>query len=391
MTNTKRRAHIPRNTLLAVALLCFFAVRILFTGFVSAFLMDQGASAMMVSLISSGTLLVSFAAVPLIGRKAERLGIRTMCSRMLLMLIPVGILFAHSRNPFWTAILYALAMCCINALHPLLEKLSTAEAKHYGSVRIWGTIGHALGTQLGGILYHYISPRSVYYVVAAGAAAAMLAVGRSPVNAAAGPREARQTSERAGKAYPGRFWHYLAVLFCFYAVLDTKNLYLTPYLRSSGLGIDGASTVLFAATLLEIPVIFFGGRFVEKTDGRTLLLLCTALIGVQTGLYAISSELLLIVPATLAVNSVVSMLYIMVNIQLLSRIVGPDRQISALTITAGTRNLAAVIGQTCGGYIWDRSSCRGFFLFLTCIAVLAALLAAFLHIPPERADMGSKR
>ena len=71
---------------------------------------------------------------------------------------------------------------------------------------------------------------------------------------------------------------------------------------------------------------------------------------------AISSELLLIVPATLAVNSVVSMLYIMVNIQILPRIVESDRQISALTITAGIGNLVAVIGQTCGGYIWDRSS-----------------------------------
>lgn len=302
--------------------------------------------------------------------------------RLLLILIPVGVLFAHSRNPVWTAILYALAMCCINALHPLLEKQSTSAAEHYGSVRIWGTIGHALGTQLGGILYQHISPRSVYYVMAAGAAAAMLALGGSPVSDAAGPRETKQTPGCAGTVYPGRFWHYLAVLFCFYAVLDTKNLYLTPYLRASGLGIDGASTVLFAAALLEIPVIFFGGHFVEKTESRKLLLLCTALIGVQTGLYAFSSELLLIVPVTLAVNSVVSMLYIMVNIQILSRIVGPDRQISALTITAGTRNLAAVIGQTCGGYIWDRSSCRVFFLFLTCVAILAALLAAFLRFPP---------
>ena len=59
-------------------------------------------------------------------------------------------------------------MLSINVLHPIIEKKATTTAYSYGSIRIWGTLGHAFGTQIGGICYQHISSESAYILFSFG-------------------------------------------------------------------------------------------------------------------------------------------------------------------------------------------------------------------------------
>ena len=45
----------------------------------------------------------------------------------------------------------------INGVNPIMEKIATASPYQYGKIRIWGTIGYALGSQLAGLLYESLN------------------------------------------------------------------------------------------------------------------------------------------------------------------------------------------------------------------------------------------
>ena len=141
-------------------------MRILFSSLVSVFLLDQGYSALTVSIVSAIALIASFFVVPIIGNYTDIYGTNKVSTLLLIISSITGAAFAFSKNLLLTGLLYCIVTICINTLHPIIEKQATQTDFSYGSVRIWGTLGNAVGTQLGGILYQYISPQSVYIVFA---------------------------------------------------------------------------------------------------------------------------------------------------------------------------------------------------------------------------------
>lgn len=363
------------------SLFLFFMIRILFSSLVSVFLLDQGYSALNVSAVSAAALAASFFAVPIIGKYIDAYGAKHTSAILLFVSSISGIAFAFSKSLLLSGLSYCVVMICINTLHPIIERQATQIDFIYGSVRIWGTIGNATGTQLGGILYQYISPRSVYITFALVSITAWLALDKVPKNAGPGCEGAASKGNTEHIKTSHVFLLYIIVVFLFYAALDTKTLYLTAFLRTSDFSINEASTILFLASLLEIPVVLFGGRLVDKLPGKRLIFFCLMLLFAQLSIYALLGSHGVIIAATLLTNSVVSMLYIMVNMKVINEIIDTNHQLSALTVTTGVRSLAAVVGQTIGGRLIDVYSYQHFFMLLSVFTLLAMLLTLVIKFP----------
>lgn len=43
-----------------------------------------------------------------------------------------------------------------------MERIATTSPYPYGRIRIWGTIGYALGSQLAGFIYDFVSPSAIF-------------------------------------------------------------------------------------------------------------------------------------------------------------------------------------------------------------------------------------
>ena len=365
----------------------FFAIRILFTSLVSVFLLDQGNSAQQVSSVSAVALVASFFTVPWIGKITDKFGPKRVSCVLLVAASIAGLLFAFSKSLFLTGMLYSIVMICINTLHPIVEKQATQTDFSYGSVRIWGTIGNAIGTQLGGLIYEYGSPQFVYVIFSLAAITTSLVMNTSIPDIAAKTDASARTEKRNKGTYSIGFVLYLVVVFCFYAALDTKNLYLTAFLRTSVFSINEASTILFIASLLEIPVVLFGGRMVDKFGSKAQVTSLLMLLGFQLVVYAFLNSFALIVCTTLITNSVVSMFFIMINMKVINEMIDAKHQLSALSITAGIRSFAAVVGQIIGGKLIDAYSYQSLFAALFAFVAAAMVITLVIKFPHRKADM----
>lgn len=359
----------------------FFMIRILFTSLVSVFLLDQGYSALMISILSATGLIASFFVVPIIGKYTDIYGNQNTSALLLIISSIAGGIFAFSKNILCTGVLYCIVIICINTLHPIIEKQATQTDFRYSSVRIWGTIGNAIGTQLGGMLYQYISSQSVYIVFAFCAIITWLVLDKESKGTKTISRNSTSSLKKKSLKMSALFFLYIAVVFFFYAALDSKTLYLVAFLKESGFSVNGASTILFFASLFEIPVILFGGNVINKAPSKLLVLSCLNLQGIQLLVYAYFSSHSIIIISTLFTNSVISMLYIMVNMKVINEIIDSDYQLTALTITTGIRSLAAVIGQTFGGQLIDRYSYHHFFILLLSFILIAILITLVIKFP----------
>lgn len=365
----------------------FFMMRILFSSLVSVFLLDQGYSALTVSIVSAIALIASFFVVPIIGNYTDIYGTNKVSTLLLIISSITGAAFAFSKNLLLTGLLYCIVTICINTLHPIIEKQATQTDFSYGSVRIWGTLGNAVGTQLGGILYQYISPQSVYIVFALTSIISLIGLEinsngriRSDINDA--PAQNKKSLKPSVI-----FLLYIVVVFFFYAALDSKTLYLTAFLKESGFSVNEASTILFFASLLEIPIVLFGGHLIDKLSSKPLVISCLILLGIQLSIYALFNSYVIIIIVTLATNSVVSMLYIMINMKVISELIDSNHQLTALTVITGVRSLAAVVSQTIGGQIIDLYSYNHFFILLSSYIILAILLTLTIKFPKRNDNL----
>ena len=57
----------------------------------------------------------------------------------------LGIAFIFADNIYIITIIYSLALGLFNGTKPVIERMATLSRHQYGRIRIWGTIGYALG------------------------------------------------------------------------------------------------------------------------------------------------------------------------------------------------------------------------------------------------------
>lgn len=136
----------------------------LFGALISVYLMGMGFKASEVSLVVSASFLISLITQPIIGKWNDQYNLKKVNTVLFVIAIVGGLVFMLSRYLIMIMISYSVVLMSINGVNPIMEKIATASPYQYGKIRIWGTIGYALGSQLAGILYERISPQAIFIV-----------------------------------------------------------------------------------------------------------------------------------------------------------------------------------------------------------------------------------
>ena len=126
--------------------------------------MGMGFKASEVSLVVSASFLTSLVTQPIIGKWNDQYNLKKVNTILFLIAIAGSFIFMLSRYLIMIMISYSVVLMSINGVNPIMEKIATASPYQYGKIRIWGTIGYALGSQLAGLLYERISPQSIFIV-----------------------------------------------------------------------------------------------------------------------------------------------------------------------------------------------------------------------------------
>lgn len=368
-----------KNSYLSYLLMYFFYFFSLavFSGYISVYLMDKGYHASQVSMVVSWSFILSMVIQPIIGYLNDHYHQKTLNMLILLIAAILGVCFIYAQNIYLIAMIYSLALGLFNAANPVIENMATLSRFSYGKIRIWGTIGYAVASKVSGVIYDYVSPEAMYAFFTIGLIFCVIGIyGTQNVK-----QIKMQKKEKSLGLLQKNFIIYLVIVCLFYAITNTNTTYLPAMFQNMGLSMNTTSTVIFILTLSELPVIFFSHQYMNRLTNKQLLVGIFILLIIQFLTYSCIHQPLIVVIVSICTKAVSTMLFIMLNLKIVSTIVDIKHQMSALALVQTCRNLGSIVFQWIAGYLIDFYSYDIFYLILALLSIVGVIICLLYRIP----------
>lgn len=346
---------------------------------------DKGYSASEVSIVVSASFLTSMLAQPFMGMLNDRIGIKKVSIFSFIAIIIGAIFFMLANNLWFLAIWYSLVLMFINGINPIMDVLAAQSPYMYGKIRIWGTIGYAVGSQLSGWIYQFIFPQAIFLVFVA-----MMLI--SIVGVAGIEPKHDKIAISAKKRDRGSFAHifknktyifYLVIVALYSGVGNTGHTYIPSMLEKGGLSVDLATTVVAISVICEAPLIFYSYLFMDKISIKKLLYIPLFIMLLQYVIYGLNLGLTSKILVTLISKHATGMLLIMVSLRIVASLIDEKYLVTAIALVQTLRSLGTIFIQNIAGTIADKWGYSEMSFFLVAILLVVLVCIFFLKIPEK--------
>lgn len=352
----------------------------IFSALISIYLLDKGFKASEVSLVVSTSFLTSMIFQPVIGMFSDRYDVKKVNFVLFTLAGIGGLAFMFASSLITITIGYSFVLTLINGTNPVMEKIASSSPYQYGKIRIWGTIGYATGSWLAGMIYQLISPSAIFICFIITMILCIIGLLGTQT-----PSELGQNNEEKTKTstlfHNYKYLYYLIIAAIFQGITNMANTYIPAMFQNDGLKVSLVSTILSFAVLCEAPLVLFSHKFMDKLTNKRLLIIAYSMITIQFLCYALNVWLPLKVIITLITKHPSGMLFIMINLKIVSTLVPKEHQITALAFVQTLRNLSSIIFQNIAGQILDISSYPILFALSLIVIVVGFVLVILFKVP----------
>ena len=352
----------------------------IFSALISIYLLDKGFKASEVSLVVSTSFLTSMIFQPVIGMFSDRYDVKKVNFVLFTLAGIGGLAFMFASSLITITIGYSFVLTLINGTNPVMEKIASSSPYQYGKIRIWGTIGYATGSWLAGMIYQLISPSAIFICFIITMILCIIGLLGTKT-----PSELGQNNEEKTKTstlfHNYKYLYYLIIAAIFQGITNMANTYIPAMFQNDGLKVSLVSTILSFAVLCEAPLVLFSNKFMDKLTNKRLLIIAYSMITIQFLCYALNVWLPLKVIITLITKHPSGMLFIMINLKIVSTLVPKEHQITALAFVQTLRNLSSIIFQNIAGQILDISSYQILFALSLIVIVVDFVLVILFKVP----------
>ena len=352
----------------------------IFSALISIYLLDKGFKASEVSLVVSTSFLTSMIFQPVIGMFSDRYDVKKVNFVLFALAGIGGLAFMFASSLITITIGYSFVLTLINGTNPVMEKIASSSPYQYGKIRIWGTIGYATGSWLAGMIYQLISPSAIFICFIITMILCIIGLLGTKT-----PSELGQNNEEKTKTstlfHNHKYLYYLIIAAIFQGITNMANTYIPAMFQNDGLKVSLVSTILSFAVLCEAPLVLFSHKFMDKLTNKRLLIIAYSMITIQFLCYALNVWLPLKVIITLITKHPSGMLFIMINLKIVSTLVPKEHQITALAFVQTLRNLSSIIFQNIAGQILDISSYQILFALSLIVIVVGFVLVILFKVP----------
>lgn len=352
----------------------------IFSALISIYLLDKGFKASEVSLVVSTSFLTSMIFQPVIGMFSDRYDVKKVNFVLFTLAGIGGLAFMFASSLITITIGYSFVLTLINGTNPVMEKIASSSPYQYGKIRIWGTIGYATGSWLAGMIYQLISPSAIFicFIITMILCIIDLLGTQTPSELGQNNEEKTKTSTLF---HNYKYLYYLIIAAIFQGITNMANTYIPAMFQNDGLKVSLVSTILSFAVLCEAPLVLFSHKFMDKLTNKRLLIIAYSMITIQFLCYALNVWLPLKVIITLITKHPSGMLFIMINLKIVSTLVPKEHQITALAFVQTLRNLSSIIFQNIAGQILDISSYQILFALSLIVIVVGFVLVILFKVP----------
>ena len=352
----------------------------IFSALISIYLLDKGFKASEVSLVVSTSFLTSMIFQPVIGMFSDRYDVKKVNFVLFTLAGIGGLAFMFASSLITITIGYSFVLTLINGTNPVMEKIASSSPYQYGKIRIWGTIGYATGSWLAGMIYQLISPSAIFICFIITMILCIIGLLGTQT-----PSELGQNNEEKTKTstlfHNYKYLYYLIIAAIFQGITNMANTYIPAMFQNDGLKVSLVSTILSFAVLCEAPLVLFSHKFMDKLTNKRLLIIAYSMITIQFLCYALNVWLPLKVIITLITKHPSGMLFIMINLKIVSTLVPKEHQITALAFVQTLRNLSSIIFQNIAGQILAISSYQILFALSLIVIVVGFVLVILFKVP----------
>ena len=351
-----------------------------FSALISVYLLDKDFKASEVSLVVSTSFLTSMIFQPVSGMFSDRYDVKKVNFVLFALAGIGGLAFMFASSLITITIGYSFVLTLINGTNPVMEKIASSSPYQYGKIRIWGTIGYAIGSWLAGMIYQLISPSAIFICFIITMILCIIGLLGTKT-----PSELGQNNEEKTKTstlfHNHKYLYYLIIAAIFQGITNMANTYIPAMFQNDGLKVSLVSTILSFAVLCEAPLVLFSHKFMDKLTNKRLLIISYSMITIQFLCYALNVWLPLKVIITLITKHPSGMLFIMINLKIVSTLVPKEHQITALAFVQTLRNLSSIIFQNIAGQILDISSYQILFALSLIVIVVGFVLVILFKVP----------
>ncbi|MFR2344008.1 MAG: MFS transporter [Acutalibacteraceae bacterium] len=343
--------------------------------------MGLGKSTGEMSFIVSASSLFGIVLIPAVGYLNDRLKKPRLIAGLLLAAVAVlGAVFAASRSTWVLYVLNGLIMGLVSAISPVCERMAGSGRFRYGTVRVWGTIGYAAAAQLAGLVMEFIAPRMIFVLF--GAAIAVAAAGFAGTDGIRFEQEAEKSTAADQLSFLSKpmFLLFAAIALVFSGMSNLNITYSPILLQELGLSTGFVGTALSLSTLVELPVILFSNRFMDRFSGRALTAAGFAVMLLQFLLYGFSSSAWLAFLSMLLLKAVGSTLFMMIMLKVVRGIVRENSVSTALGVINAANAVSTILMQNLGGFIVGALGIHTMYFLLAGLSALGLLLSLFLRV-----------
>lgn len=351
-----------------------------FSALISVYLLDKGFKASEVSLVVSTSFLASMIFQPVIGMLSDCFDVKKVNFVLFGLAALGGLAFMFADSLIAIIIGYSFVLTLINGTTPVMEKIASSSPYQYGKIRIWGTIGYAIGSWLAGMIYQCISPSAIFvcFIITMTLCIIGLLGTETPDDLAQEKEEKTKTSTLF---HNHKYLYYLVIASVFQGITNMANTYIPAMFQNDGLPVNIVSTILSFAVICEAPLVLFSHKFMDKLSNKKLLIIAYTMIFIQFLCYAFNVWLPLKVFVTLVTKHPSGMLFIMINLKVVNTLVPQEHQITALAFVQTLRNLSSIIFQNIAGQILDVSSYQVLFALSSIIIAIGFILIFLFKVP----------
>ena len=387
-----------------------------FSSVLSVYLTQIGIRIADLSLIISSASLFGFFLVPAAGYLSDRTERpRQLCALMMVCFGVFALLFSASRTVGVLFLLHGISMSLLNAVMPVLERLAGAAKYRYGVLRIWGTVGYAAGAQMAGFILQNLPARFLFVsVLAAGCLAAVgiagaedpLAEKESETSGITGVTGRTETTRIAattgnaaapeGKSPEGQapkglgctvrtltanhqYLLYLLIAFLFWGSSAVNMTYVPILLTDLGVHTSVVGTILSVGTLVEIPLILFSNRFMDRFSSRTLVFFACGITVVEFLTFGLTSSVAAVTVVIIFLKSIATTLFMMITLKTVRSLLPRELITTGLSVVNTTNNIGLILLQNLGGRLLEKISLSSFYLILAGIICCVMVLNLFLR------------
>jgi len=360
---------------------------------ITVYMRGLGKSGSEISFILILSNIIALIIQGMIGYSNEKWGTRKTVTIYVLVssVISCGLFFFTDNWLF--GIVYGLANAITLGLGPLFDVLAANSPYRFGQIRLWGTVGYAGGQQIAGIIYDFLSPKSIFvlYLVLYLLSIVFLYLLPQPAEPAASPQPASGKKDEAagGNTIKNIFQNklfitYLLLAFIIFGTNMINTSYLPLLLTDTGAPVAIVSTTLTVALFAEVIAMGLSHRFMDHFTNKQLLLGVLFLSGTEYLINFLSHDFLVLSIATVLTKFFASGTFIMLNIKMVSTLLNRKLIATGTAVVAMlSRNIGTIFFQLMAGPIIDNIGLNYLYLVLFLFTIIAFVIALLFKVPAQ--------